>query len=218
MKEDLVETIMKEPQAPIILKTLQNRLKEEQKKRQEFYDLEHQGIKAEFINGEIIVHSPVKKMHTNATGKLYKLLDTFVEKWELGFVGFEKTMTVFTRNDYEPDICFFNIEKSKNFTDNQSRFPIPDLIVEVLSSDKKRDRMTKYGDYEAHGVAEYWIIDPKEKTVEQYILVDKKYELNIKAKDGTIQSKVVMGFTIPIKAIFYSKENQASLLNILMQQ
>lgn len=216
--QNLVEAVMNESQAPLIIQTLSERMAEEQKRRQEFYDLKHEYIKAEFINGEIVVHSPVKKRHTEATGQLYKLLDTFVQKWNLGFVGFEKTMTVFTRNDYEPDVCFFKTEKSKHFTDDLSRYPIPDLAVEVLSSNEKRDRNIKYKDYETHGVQEYWIIDPKTKTVEQYILNNKKYELKLKATDGTIESTAVKGFKIPIRAIFYGDENQACLLSILMKK
>ncbi len=43
----------------------------------------------------------------------------------------------------------------------QSKFPAPDLIVEVLSeSTEANDRGIKFEDYAAHGVVEYWIVDP----------------------------------------------------------
>jgi len=55
----------------------------------------------------------------------------------------------------------------------------PDLIVEVLSpSTARRDRGDKKTLYEQHGVQEYWIISPDEKSVEVYLLKDGKYELD----------------------------------------
>ena len=69
-------------------------------------------------------------------------------------------MITLTRNDYEPDICFFRKDKSDNFTEDQVLFPAPDLVIEVLSdSTEKRDRGVKFKDYQAHKIEEYWIID-----------------------------------------------------------
>ena len=58
-------------------------------------------------------------------------------------------------------------------------FGMPDLAVEVLSpSTAQRDRSVKKSLYERNGVREYWIIDPKNKSVEVYHLVDGKFELD----------------------------------------
>jgi Uma2 family endonuclease len=142
-------------------------LNDENKRRQRLYNDIDEQMKIEFINGEIITHSPVRREHNEATGLLYKLVDTFVRKNKLCFVGFEKIMTVFTRNDYEPDIVFFDKEKSKLFTKKQVLFPVPDFVVEVLSDGTKaKDRGLKYDDYEIHQVGEYWIIDADKEVVE----------------------------------------------------
>ncbi len=51
----------------------------------------------------------------------------------------------------------------------QMKYPAPDFIAEILSpSTESVDRITKFEDYAAHGVAEYWLIDPAKKIVEQY--------------------------------------------------
>ena len=112
-------------------------------------------------------------------------------------------LIVLTRNDYEPDICFFRAEKAANFTPDQSKFPAPDLAVEVLSeSTATVDRGIKFEDYAAHGVGEYWIVDPVAETIEQYLLQEGVYRLAVKVKTGTIASAVVTGFEIPVRAVF----------------
>lgn len=185
---NFVDEIMEQANAVLIIQQLQEKLKEEQRKRQEFYDTIKETDKVEFINGEIIYHPPVVKEHNDAIGSLLVLLDTYVRLHKLGWVGFNNIMVQFTRNDYEPDLCFFNIEKSKDFKKGQMIFPVPDLAVEVLSKSKKslaRDRKIKFDDYEIHGVSEYWMIDPDRETIEQYVLEEGKYQLVLKSGEGS---------------------------------
>ena len=55
----------------------------------------------------------------------------------------------------------------------------PDLVVEVLSpSTAKNDRGHKKDIHEQCGVREYWIVSPKEKTVEVYLLQNSRYVLD----------------------------------------
>jgi Uma2 family endonuclease len=90
------------------------------------------------------------------------------------------------------------------------------LVVEVLSkSTENRDRTIKYEDYEAHGVKEYWIIDPTKQTIEQYVLSHKKYELLFKGKDGNIESIAMKNFKIPVKAIFDKRLTNKVLTELL---
>lgn len=124
-----------------------------------------------------------------------------------GYIGVEKIMTRFTRNDYEPDICYFEEAKSQHFKDEQTIFPTPDFIVESLSaSTADRDRGVKFKDYEAHGVKEYWIIDPDLGIVEQYILQKKgkkhAYSLAFKGDSGVLKAVVLEGFEIDIETLF----------------
>ncbi len=55
----------------------------------------------------------------------------------------------------------------------------PDLVVEVLSpSTAKQDRGHKKQVYEQCGVSEYWIVDPANKTLEQYLLQQGAFTLH----------------------------------------
>jgi Uma2 family endonuclease len=213
MKE--VENILKSPHAYRIIQEAQAILHQEEARRLQFYDEISEEVKAEFINGEIIVHSPVKKRHNEAAGMLYLLMKVFTQKHQLGFVGIEKIMIRLLRNDYEPDICFFTQDKAKHFTEEQTLFPVPDLIVEVLSeSTEERDRGIKFEDYEAHLVGEYWLIDPENQFVEQYQLINQKFVLVFKAKSGILKSVMLENFEIPVEAIFDETINLETLKNI----
>ncbi|NJO01863.1 MAG: hypothetical protein HC880_09380 [Bacteroidia bacterium] len=50
----------------------------------------HENIQAEFINGEIIYHSPVRMRHLQISSWVSKQLMLFVDEQDLGFVGIEK--------------------------------------------------------------------------------------------------------------------------------
>ena len=206
------ESILEMPNAFLLVDKVKSRLADEQKRRRHFYKIVEENKKMEFINGEIVSHSPVKLQHNDATFLLGMLLKAFVNKNKLGFVGIEKIMTSLTRNDYEPDLYFFGSEKAKDFKKKQVQFPAPDFVVEILTdSMAKNDRETKFQDYAAHGTGEYWIVDAENETVEQYFLQNERYELLLKAKDGTIESVVLPKFKIPIRATFDETENLEAL-------
>ena len=161
MSDELVTEILDAPDARLIIARVQALLDDEAQRRKTFYEWLRDDIKAEFINGEVIMHSPVRRGHLRASKHLFKLLDEYIDQHDLGEADVEKALVTLTRNDYEPDICFWRKEIADAFTDDTMQHPAPDLVVEVLSkSTSKRDRGIKFEDYAAHGVAEYWLVDP----------------------------------------------------------
>lgn len=213
---EIQKGIMAMPHAFVVLQRLQDALDKEKELREQFYQIIEENHKVEFINGRIIFHNPSQKKHQDVVGNLIKLVPTFVDIHNLGWVGFYDIMVSLTRNDYEPDVCFWKQSRAKDFTQDQMQFPAPDLVVEVLSkSTANNDRTTKYDDYEAHGVKEYWIIDPTKQTIEQYVLSHKKYELIFKGKEGTLECVAVKNFKIPVKAIFDKRLTNKVLIELL---
>lgn len=218
--DDLVEEFMERPDAQIMVNKIQTALNKEKKLRKEFREWLKDEVKAEFINGEIIMHSPVKNGHLVVTDNLQGLLSPFVGLRKLGFVASEKALIGLTRNDYEPDICYWRSELAKEFDKETMVHPAPDFVVEILSKGTaKHDRGVKFKDYAAHDVKEYWIIDPLKEVVEQYILKNKKaktYTLLNKftEKEDLLESYVLKGFKIPLAAIFDKEEQLKALREI----
>jgi Uma2 family endonuclease len=212
----LTAELLRSPRLPLYVEELKRTLAAEGEKRRRFQASLGADQKAEFINGEVILNPPARLEHTCAEGMLLTLLRAYVESRGLGLVAHEKTMISLTRNDYEPDICFFNKAKARRFKRAQTRFPAPDFVVEILSpSSVQTDRVVKFEDYAAHGVAEYWIIDPAKRTLEQYLLEGTEYRLERRGKGGTVRSRAVEGFEIPVAAVFEPRRNVETLRKLL---
>lgn len=213
----IARQMLASPKIYSYMEELKRFLDEEAQKRQHFYETVDEQTKAEFINGEIIMHSPVKIEHNSATAFISRLLGAYIDVHDLGMIGIEKLFISLSRNDYEPDICFFTKDRANGFEEGQMKFPAPDFIIEVVSpSTEARDRGVKFEDYEAHGVREYWIADPKRKTIEQYKLVRGKYTLVVKSASDTVKSFTVKGFEMPVRAAFYRHDNTQSLREIML--
>lgn len=217
--EQLLERLLESPRLPQYARQIQDVLDGEQAARRRFYESITEGDKAEFINGETVFHSPVRLDHNRVGKLLLKLLDTYVTLHDLGYVGYEKILISLSRNDYEPDLCYFRKDQADRFKPRQMRFPAPDFIVEILSeSTAGYDRGVNLDDYAAHGVAEYWIIEPSAEYVEQYTLQGDRYELAVKVNAGPIRSPALPGFEIPVRAIFDEAENVRALQTILQEE
>lgn len=218
MSTALFDALMQSPVLPEIIQDAQRALAREQKLRQKFYQDITPEHKWEFIQGEVIMHSPALHRHLLATKRLMGLMDAYVRIKQVGLVHMEKAMTTFPRNDYEPDIIFFGEAKAGQVTADTLRFPIPDLIVEVLSpSTEIRDRGIKFEDYSFHGVGEYWIVDPVTETVELYSLAGQSYPPVSAQAGGMLSSDVIPGFEVPVRAIFDEAENLNALRKIMAE-
>ena len=61
--------------------------------------------------------------------------------------------------------------------DRQHLTGTPALVVEILSTDRVHDLVTKSGKYAAAGLDHYWVVDPDGETLDAYRLTDGIYEL-----------------------------------------
>ena len=217
---DYAEKIWASPDAPRQIEALYERLQDEKQRRHDFREWITPNIKAEFINGEIVLHSPVKRRHWKVTDLLSSILSIYTRIKKLGSVGTEKVLIALTRNDYEPDLVFFSKEKADMFTDDQLLFPAPDFVVEILSKGTaSKDKGIKKTDYAAHGVREYWIVDPVQQHITQYILLSPKDKQFAPAKifriGEDIESRVITGFIMPVEAIFDEQTNIETLQKLI---
>ena len=120
-----VAQLLKRPDRPLVLDRLQQQLDSEAERREAFREWLDEDKKAEFINGEIVMHSPVQRRHLKVSSNLSTLLEIYVRLNRLGEILVKKALISLTRNDYGPDISFFSSKQAAALTDDQMLFPAP---------------------------------------------------------------------------------------------
>ncbi len=137
----------------------------------------------------------VTAWHAEMTGFIFQLIASFAEENDLGMVWKEPfQLRLAAQNSRRcPDIYFTSSAQLHMLEDTQFNGS-PDLIVEVIAKEgRTRDRKTKFREYQAAGVPEYWLPDPELRTFDAYTLNSSgKYEL-IPAVDGIVHSKILPG-------------------------
>ncbi len=158
------------------------------------------GIRAEWVDGEVIVMSPASEPHQNLNGFLSSLLRYLVEAHGLGRILIPPfQMKLSTRpSGREPDLLFISNKNLSNLKRNYLDGPA-DLVVEIVSPDSQsRDRGDKFYEYEEAGVLGYWILDQTRRRAEFYYLEEGTYKLVDSDENGIYRSQVIEGLWLKV--------------------
>ncbi|MEL6719743.1 MAG: Uma2 family endonuclease [Bacteroidota bacterium] len=156
----------------------------------------------ELINGKLEFMASPYDLHQLTLANLHLLVHSFVKKEKIGTVRFAPLDVHFDdKNVFQPDLMFISNERKdiiKKFIHG-----VPDLIVEVLSSNKKHDLGKKKEVYGEHNVLEYWAIDYEQKTLDLYINEERVmiFKQQFQEKD-TVQSLILKDFSFVLGEIF----------------
>ena len=216
--DKILAPLLHSPLLPDYLAQLNHYWQEEKLKRKAFYDWLDEDTRAEFIEGEIVIHSPARQAHIATLDNLGEQIKAFVVVRKLGLVCKGQALVKMKRSDVMPGLLYFNNQTALKITNQTKLFPVPDFIAAVLSpSTEKNDRNKKMIEYALNGVKEYWIVDADLQTIEQYLLIGDKYQIRKKyEKLETVECIVLKGLMIDVSSLFNEEESQQALLNILM--
>jgi len=185
---------------------------------EEFLEWCDEGVHAEWVDGEVILMSPVSMKHQLLVSFLAALLQHFVEAKELGLIltaPFQMKISV-RPSGREPDVIFVARQKlgdlKKNYLDGPA-----DLAIEVISPDSRaKDRGDKYYEYEQAGIREYWLIDPIRNQAEFYRLGrDGIYSVVAADEDGIFHSSVLEGLWMKVDWLW--QEPLPPLMSVLKE-
>ncbi len=79
----------------------------------------------------------------------------------------------------------------------------PDLAVEIVSPGRGRyDRVQKLTWYQSIGVPEYWIIDPDERSLQRFVLVEGDWRFKSFADDDVFRPETFPGLEISLAELW----------------
>jgi len=114
-----------------------------------------EGTLCQVINNTLVMSPSPLDNHQKILGRIFANIHLWVEE-----------------NIFQPDIVFVAKENT-HLIKERGLFGAPDLVIEILSpSNKGYDKKDKKQVYEKYGVKEYWIIEPNEKTVTGFTLIN----------------------------------------------
>lgn len=105
----------------------------------------------------------------------------------------------------EPDFIMVKMENAAIIVPDERIYGVPDLLVEILSpSSKSYDEEIKLNAYANAGVPEYAVIDPKERVLRYYRLIEPgKYTEATEYKAGeSVTFAVAPSIPVPIADLF----------------
>lgn len=165
--------------------------------------------RVELIRGKLFKMSPAPSVvHQIVSRNLSKAIFTFFENksCQAFAAPFDVRLPILSeRKDttvVQPDLCV--VCDDEKLRDGKGCNGAPDLVVEILSSGNSRhDMETKFNLYEESGVKEYWMVDPRNRTVFVYCLENGRYIGRKPFVDGMeVQSTLFPDLKILVEKVF----------------
>src|SRR5690606_8997701 len=141
---------------------------------------EHPSLRVEYLNGDIIMTPARSPQHQMIAANLMLLLGQYAKQQGLGLVLAAPLDVILAREAQiaQPDLVFISKGRAAKLVGRAAINGAPDLAIEILSpSTVRADRKLKLPLYAKHGVAEYWIVDPEDRSVEIYALDGQSYRV-----------------------------------------
>ena len=164
------------------------------------------GNRYEVIEGELFVSCAPGLPHQLIAGNLQYELRKYLESNPIGRVVATPGLILSTHSGVIPDLVLYSHTRGDEIIWNQRLNAAPELVIEILSPGREnitRDRVAKLKLYGKHLVKEYWMVDPENRLVEVYRLVNQNLAL-VSTLGGTdeITSPILPGFSCPLAKIF----------------
>ena len=180
-------------------------LTSEKRYTKEDYERLPEGSPYQLIGGELIMSPSPTFFHQRIAFKIASRLGAFVERNRSGAIVMAPMDVYFNEEDiYQPDIIFLRAEQLPKIDPDDRIHLTPDLVIEVLSpSTAYHDYSHKKKIYAEHGVKEYWIVDPQDKTIEIMVNDSGIFRTEeLLGVSGTVESAMFPGFSMKVEEVF----------------
>lgn len=133
----------------------------------DYLKLPDDGNRYEIIDGELFVTAAPVFGHQYTSGELFVLLRRWADEHARGIVAYAPVDVVLAHDTIvQPDLIWISDGRLEEILGDRVT-GIPDLVIEIASpSTARRDRTKKSEVYARSGGREYWIVDPRDRSVE----------------------------------------------------
>jgi len=162
------------------------------------------GNRYELIEGELFVSCAPGLTHQRVLRNILFLVNLYLRENPIGEVISTPGLILSEFSGVIPDLVFFTREMGKQIISGERLVAAPAIVVEILSpgsENTRRDRVAKRQLYAKHGVAEYWIVDFSNRTVEVLTGEALAIERRLKGED-LLTSTCLPGFSTSTDAVF----------------
>ena len=168
---------------------------------QEYLDWATADAASEWVDGEVTIFMPPRTIHQDLVLLIAQLLSDFLYLVRGGtgkvMIAPYEMLAWDVRSARQPDVLYVAPDHVDRVSKDRLEGPA-DLVVEVVSDDSvARDRQTKFAEYAAIGVPEYWLVDSRDghRAVAAYRLApEAAYERLPLDAAGRLHSRVLPGF------------------------
>jgi|SRR6185503_13745249 len=157
-----------------------------------------EGTRCEVLYNTLIMTPAPSTKHQFVAIKLSALLYNLLAELNTGVVLGAPTDVYFEgeQSVIQPDV-FVVMNENKQIILDDGVYGAPDIIFEVLSTNRIHDTIKKKTIYETAGVKEYFIIDPVNKMVMMFAFNnDKRYELVYELKNKIASDVLGVSFEL----------------------
>jgi Uma2 family endonuclease len=141
---------------------------------------EHDTLRVEYLNGDIIMTPARSPQHQLIVTNLVLLMGQYAMSNDLGHVLPAPLDVVLSKEAQiaQPDLIFISKGRAPKLVTRAAITGAPDLVLEIISpSTARADRKIKPPLYAKYGVAEYWLVDPDDQSVEVFVLDGETYRV-----------------------------------------
>ena len=158
----------------------------------------------ELINGELHQMPPATGEHQFLMDFLVRMINNLATSVQppLGLAFSNLGLAISELYAPTPDIIYL---RSENVHLIKGSFVegVPDLVIEILSRDRNRDRVMKRGLYADAGIPEYWVVDPVSDTITVLELSGTEYMERAELRRGDVLTTfAIPGFALPLEELF----------------
>lgn len=157
----------------------------------------------ELINGELYQMPSATADHQFLMDFLVRMINNLVTTLQPA-AGLAFSNTGLALSDLyvpTPDIIYLRSENLR-LINNGYVEGVPDLVVEILSSDRNRDLVMKREVYARFGIPEYWTLDPVNDVLTVLELSGNEYVERILGRGDILITETIPGFALPLDQLF----------------